>query len=196
MRIISTSQISGEREIAVAPGSDGRLHKAIMKALDDMSETAKLIQNLRTPNILGNPGNQPISNSSVRMASLGSGSLFFEEDDASSSFWVITRLGERVRISLGELFPSGEYDIRQVRSDEFGGALEARMSKKSLDEAKRDLLATNENQVAAMESVTLVGEISKDVRDRTVCDWIPLNDFEKNLSDLFRTFTIDATGGE
>lgn len=190
MRIIPTSQVSSKREVRTTPGSDGKLHKAVIKVLDEMSETAKRISDKRKPYIPGKPSGRLIPDYPIRCmdvtASSEATAMFFEEDDASESFWVVSRSGERVKLTLQELFPSGEYDISQVRSDGFGESLEVRMSGKPLIEAKKELLAENESSVGVSSPVTLVSEIGEETKNDAVCNWIPLNDFEKDLSDLLR----------
>ena len=168
MQIVQISQVTSKKNVRSIPGSDGRLQSAVMRALDEMEETGRKIHNETKPYAPGKPSGRmapdyPIRCMDVSISASASsapsiGSLFFEEDDASKSFWTVSRDGERVKITVGELFPSGKYDVNQIRSDDFGRALESRMLSHSgsLDEAKKDLTSKNSSNLVRTSTPTLI----------------------------------------
>jgi len=190
---VQTSQVTSKKPVRSVPGSDGRLQSAVIKALDEMAETAKKIRDKPKEYTPGKPSGRMAPDYSVRCVDVSItasavpevGALFFEEDDSSKSFWMISRDGERVKILVGDLFPSGKYDLRQVRSDDFARALESRIFGYggTLEEAKRDLMS--KNSIVPSLDVSLEGVPSEPICV-AVCDSVPLNDFEREITDILR----------
>jgi len=115
---------------------------------------------------------------------------FVENSEASESGWFVgDETGGRL-VTIGELFPSGKYDVVEVRSQEFGRQLAERVSASSLSVplALDALSAENE---ARMDVNTLAVAVSKLAEDegaanKMVCDVVPVNEIEQTIRDFVR----------
>ena len=104
---------------------------------------------------------------------------FSEDEDEGGSTWTVSLPQGEYSFSISELFPSGEYDIHQVKSAEFGTALTERL-RDSPDKIS-DMLRRNTRFIN-------ISELSTDP-ERTaslVSRFIPLNDSEKIMRDELR----------
>ena len=99
------------------------------------------------------------------------------EDEAESTWTVDTDDGSHT-VSISELFPSGKYDVHEVRSEAFGISLLKRLEGNA-DSVLKYLLSNNRtinvsdalNTIDDKQAFIIVGE------------FVPLNDAEREFRD-------------
>lgn len=93
--------------------------------------------------------------------------------------WTINDGVSEVTLSVEDLFPSKEYDVSQVKSEDFGVALALRLTNGKLEEEAKKLISENNQETYDIAAT----EIGEDKTNEIVCDAIPLNDYQKNIRD-------------
>lgn len=102
----------------------------------------------------------------------------------SDSSWVLGLPGGTIEVSIGDLFPDGEYDISSVGSRRFGLALVDRLNVENASEALSDLV-NGRSPVPISESCDVVD---------VVCNFVPLNSQEQKMRDEARGKAIREGG--
>lgn len=99
-----------------------------------------------------------------------------EEEDKST--WTVNTPEGQLTVSIAELFPSGKYDVHEIRSKEFGVSLIKRLENNA-ESVLMYLLSNNRtlnvsdamNTIDDKQALTIVGE------------FVPLNDAEREFRD-------------
>ena len=166
----------------------------IMADLDWMSKMARKIKNKKKkkkkPRSYGQSPDGPSSGhldtqlfpprKMKAEASKKAKATFFKREIEKQSYWVVQYDGKEARLTIGELFPSGLYDVKEIKSKEFGIALILRLSKGELLEESLKLMRENGLQFTEI-SVEDVKDNDKTIS--LISYAIPLNDYQKTIRD-------------
>lgn len=106
--------------------------------------------------------------------------IFFKKEIAKDSYWVVQCKGEEVKLSIGELFSKGVYDVSEVKSKEFGIALILRLIKGNPKEEAQKLIDENKMNFTeiSFEEIQDIDKITN-----TISYAIPLNDYQRKIRD-------------
>jgi hypothetical protein len=163
----------------------------IMADLEQMSKQARKIKNKkRKPRSYGQSPSGPSSGhldtqlfpprTMKAEASEKAKAMFFKQEIAKDSYWVIQSKGEDAKLSIGDLFNKGIYDISEVKSKEFGIALILRLSKGNIKEEAQKLIDENKLQFTEIS----FGDIRDEEKITSLISYaIPLNDYQRNIRD-------------
>lgn len=106
--------------------------------------------------------------------------MFFKKEIAKDSHWVVQCKGNEVKLSIGDLFSKGIYDVGEVKSKEFGIALILRLSKGNLKEEAQKLIDENKLQFTEIS----FEDIKDEEKTTSIISYaIPLNDYQRTIRD-------------
>ena len=163
----------------------------IMADLDLMSKQARKIKNRkRKPRSYGQSPTGPSSGhldtqlfpprAMKAEASEKAKAMFFKREIAQDSYWIVQCKGEEVKLSIGELFSKGLYDVGEVKSKEFGIALILRLSKGNPKEEGQKLVDENKMQFTEIS----FEDIGDEEKTTSIISFaIPLNDYQRTIRD-------------
>jgi hypothetical protein len=163
----------------------------IMADLDLMSKQARKIKNRkRKPRSYGQSPTGPSSGhldtqlfpprSMKAEASEKAKAMFFKREIAQDSYWVVQCKGEEVKLSIGDLFSKGLYDVGEVKSKEFGIALILRLSKGNPKEEGQKLIDENKMQFTEIS----FEDVNDEEKTTSIISFaIPLNDYQRTIRD-------------
>jgi hypothetical protein len=163
----------------------------IMADLEQMSKQARKIKNKkRKPRSYGQSPTGPSSGhldtqlfpprTMKAEASEKAKAMFFKQEIVKNSYWVVQSKGEDAKLSIGDLFNKGIYDISEVKSKEFGIALILRLSKGNIKEEAQKLIDENKLQFTEIS----FGDIRDEEKTTSLISYaIPLNDYQRNIRD-------------
>jgi len=163
----------------------------IMEELNWLSKQARKIKNKkRKPRSYGQSPTGPSSGhldtqlfpprTMKAEASEKAKAMFFKREIAKDSYWVVQYRGGEVKLSIGDLFSKGIYDIGEVKSKEFGIALILRLSKGNLKEEAEKLVDENKLQFTEIS----FEDIKKEEKTTSIISYaIPLNDYQRTIRD-------------
>src|ERR1035437_8415944 len=163
----------------------------IMEDLAWMSKQARKIKNRkRKPRSYGQSPNGPSSGhldtqlfphrTMKAEASEKAKAMFFKREIAKDSYWVVQCKGEEVKLSIGDLFSKGIYDVGEIKSKEFGIALILRISKGNPKEEAPKLINENTMQFTEIS----FEDVSDEEKTTNIISYaIPLNDYQRTIRD-------------
>ena len=172
----------------------------IMADLDQMSKQARKIKNKkRKPRSYGQSPTGPSSGyldtqlfpprTMKAEASEKAKAMFFKREIAQDSYWVVQCKGEEVKLSIGDLFSKGLYDISEVKSKEFGIALILRLSKGNPKEEGQKLIDENKMQFTEIS----FEDINNEEKTTSIISYgIPLNDYQRSIRDSMEEKAIGS----
>jgi len=163
----------------------------IMADLDLMSKQARKIKNRkRKPRSYGQSPTGPSSGhldtqlfpprTMKAEASEKAKAMFFKREIDQDSYWIVQCKGEEVKLSIGDLFSKGLYDVGEVKSKEFGIALILRLSKGNLKEEGQKLIDENKMQFTEIS----FEDVNDEEKTTSIISFaIPLNDYQRTIRD-------------
>jgi len=178
----------------------------IMDELNWMSKQARKIKNKkRKPRSYGQSPTGPSSGhldtqlfpprTMKAEASEKAKAMFFKEEIEKDSYWVVQCRGEEAKLSIGDLFNKGLYDISEIKSKEFGIALILRLTKGNIKEESQKLIDENNMQFTEIS----FEDIQDQERITSIISYaIPLNDYQRTIRDSMLEKAIGSMeqGGE
>jgi hypothetical protein len=185
---MKTSQITNMNNIVFDSQTP---QQKIMADLEQMSKQARKIKNKkRKPRSYGQSPTGPSSGhldtqlfpprTMKAEASEKAKAMFFKQEIVKNSYWVVQSKGEDAKLSIGDLFNKGIYDISEVKSKEFGIALILRLSKGNIKEEAQKLIDENKLQFTEIS----FGDIRDEEKTTSLISYaIPLNDYQRNIRD-------------
>jgi len=185
---MKTSQITNKDNIVFDSKTP---QQKIMEELNWLSKQARKIKNKkRKPRSYGQSPTGPSSGhldtqlfpprSMKAEAGEKAKAMFFEEKIEKDSYWTVQCRGEEAKLSIGELFDKGIYDISEVKSKEFGIALILRLSKGNLQEEAKKLIGENKMQFTEIS----FQDIEEQEKTTNIISYaIPLNNYQRTIRD-------------
>ena len=163
----------------------------IMEDLDRMSKEARKIKEKKKKNkAVGHLDTQLFpewwkKHPMKAEASNKARAAFFEnKQDSLQSYWNISFNQQEVSLKIGDLFPSGQYDIHQIKDKDFGIGLILRLTAGDLVEESDKL--TKEN-TTDYHDISLEDFADEEKINNIISNAIPLNDYQKNIRDSLET---------
>ena len=182
MKVIRLSQVTDTKNLKSRP--DGSLQNRLMEKLDDMRRATKRIK--ETPSKGPHMDTQLFPRKRIAKVDSLLVLSFKEAPEARDSYWEVRQAGQMERLTLAELFPSGEYDISEVRSGRFGDALGDYLEngQGSLSEMCSELRSDAGTHGDVKMVSSSLFQLSPEDREEIACDSVPLNDLQKGLRDM------------
>jgi len=129
----------------------------------------------------------------VRAIAMTLTASFSRRTPESDSSWVLGLPGGTIEVSIGDLFPDGEYDISSVGSKRFGLALIDRLNVENVSEALSSLVNSREAIPISSGEEFPYKSGAPELLD-VVCNFVPLNSQEQKMRDEVRGTAIQEGG--
>jgi hypothetical protein len=104
--------------------------------------------------------------------------IFKANQEEDKSTWTVNTHEGELTVSIAELFPSGKYDVHEVRSKEFGESLIKRLENNA--ESVLMYLLSNNRTMNVSDALPSIDDKQAFI---IVGEFVPLNDAEREFRD-------------
>jgi hypothetical protein len=107
--------------------------------------------------------------------------IFKSEQEEADSTWTVKTAEGTFTVAIADLFPSGRYDVHEIRSKAFGESLAKRLEGNA--DAVLKYLLSNNRTINVSDALEVIDDNKAAI---IIGEFVPLNDSEREFRDEMR----------